>query len=168
MPLQAFEPVIDSDSRILILGSMPGEQSLRKQQYYGNRRNAFWNILYSVFQEEVQTDYTARKAFLLRHRIALWDVLEFCEREGSLDSNIRNPVSNDFTGLFVKYPAIRKVCFNGQTAQKLFKRLVLAKLPALDLEFYTLPSTSPANAAPYEEKRRQWQQVLLEIPESGT
>lgn len=86
--IKSFEPLVDKESKVLILGSMPGVMSLNKQQYYGNPRNHFWKIIYSLFNEVEDELYEQKKAFLLRKGIALWDVINNCYREGSLDSNI--------------------------------------------------------------------------------
>lgn len=124
MRIYSFEPVVDKNCKLLILGTMPGVMSLKKQQYYGFQRNAFWRIVYNLFDDEPNEDYRMRKEFLLRHGIALWDVLKACEREGSSDSDIRNPEPNDFEGFYKMYPSIRHVCFNGGPAARLYQRYV--------------------------------------------
>jgi hypoxanthine-DNA glycosylase len=117
MRIYSFDPIIDDNCRVLVLGTMPGPASLRRQQYYGYERNAFWRIIYDLFEEEPEEDYGFRKSFLLKHNIALWDVLKSCEREGSSDSGIRNPVPNDFAALYSKFPGIKHICFNGRPAE---------------------------------------------------
>ncbi len=96
---QSFPPFVDSRARILILGTLPGEESLRLQRYYGNPRNLFWRVLADVFAEPYVIEYEQQKAMLRRNRIALWDVLHSAERIGSLDSAIKNPVPNDIAKL---------------------------------------------------------------------
>jgi len=161
--ISSFEPIIDNDCKILILGTMPGVKSLEKQEYYGHERNAFWKIIYSLFQHELTNDYSQKKAFLLQNNIALWDVLESCYREGSLDSNIKNPAPNDFKRLFNQYPNIKAVYFNGEPAEKLFKRFVNKTLGNIDIPFSRLPSTSPANAIKFEQKFELWKVILLSL-----
>jgi len=159
--ISSFEPIIDKDCKILILGTMPGVKSLEKQEYYGHERNAFWKIIYSLFQNELKSEYSQKKAFLLEHNIALWDVLKSCYREGSSDSNIKNPIPNDFGELFKQYPNIKAIYFNGEPAEKLYKRFVSKALGDIKILLYRLPSTSPANAIKFEQKYEQWKQILL-------
>lgn len=161
--IYSFEPIIDENCKILILGTMPGVQSLRKQEYYGNKQNAFWRIIYSLFGKEPAVDYNEKKKFILDHKIALWDVLEACDREGSLDSDIKNPKANDFVSLFNDYPGIKSVYFNGSPAETLFKRYAKAKLIKVDLKYHRLPSTSPAYTAGFSEKFDKWKMVLEDL-----
>lgn len=156
----SFPPVIADYSRILILGSLPGEQSLRRQQYYANPRNQFWHVLAAVFNEPVGEQYEEKLAFVLRHDLALWDTVQCAERQGSLDQHIQNPIPNDFPALFASHPNLRVVAFNGGKSAELFRRLVLKQLePALleRLKLLPLPSTSPANMAPLVSKVARWQ-----------
>ena len=111
MKIHSFEPIINEKSSILILGSMPGLESLRKGEYYGYPRNAFWRIMFSLLGEMPTEDYSAKKRMLLARGIALWDVIGSCEREGSLDSAIKNIRPNYFAGLYKKYPNIKHVFF---------------------------------------------------------
>ena len=140
---------------------MPGIASLKKQQYYGHPRNAFWPIMGALFGAQPELDYQQRTDILKEHKIAVWDVLQSCHRPGSLDANIR-PQSiniNDFADFFVTHPNIRKVFFNGKTAENLFKKHVLPILaPCLaQLEYLCLPSTSPAFASlSLEQKLTAW------------
>lgn len=113
-----------------------------------------------------------RRKFLLRHGIALWDVLKACEREGSSDSDIKNPEANDFEGLHKMYPGIRHVCFNGGSAAKLYQRYVAKKGTMVNngitgnMDFHQLPSTSPAYTLPFDKKLEQWQLVRKLLEES--
>ncbi len=160
MKIYSFEPVIDERCSVLILGTMPGVMSLKKQQYYGFERNAFWRIIYALFDLEPDKDYSLRKAFLLSHGIALWDVLKACERESSSDSDIKNPEPNDFASLFQCYPAIRHVCFNGGPAARLYNRFVKRRgVGDMIQDFQILPSTSPAYTIPFEKKLEQWKVI---------
>lgn len=159
--IYSFPPIIDGNCRVLLLGTMPGAESLRRQQYYGYDHNAFWRIIYKLFGKEPDEDYEMRKAFLLQHSIAVWDVLQACEREGSSDSKIRNPVPNDFSGLYLQYPNIKSVCFNGGTARRLYSRFVEKRgVTAPHIAFHSLPSTSPAYTISFKEKFEQWQSLL--------
>lgn len=156
----SFEPIIDRNCKKLILGTMPGVRSLEKQQYYGHERNAFWKIMFDLFGQKISDSYTEKKKLLLEKHIALWDVLETCDREGSSDSEIRRPVPNNFRELFELYPGIREVFFNGQPAEKLFKKLVAEQVKNSHLVYHVLPSTSPANTMKYEQKNELWRQLV--------
>lgn len=161
MPIYSFEPIADDNCKVLVLGTMPGVMSLRKQQYYGYDRNAFWRIMYGLFDLEPDEDYERRKGFLLQHRIAVWDVLMACERQGSNDSDIKNPVPNNFAALYTCYPNIVSVCFNGGPAGKLYSRFI--EKPGehgVTRSFYSLSSTSPANTISFEKKLDQWRLLL--------
>ena len=98
--VKSFNPVVDEDSRVLILGSMPGVQSLKKQQYYAHQQNHFWRIMFGMFEKPVETQYDRRIAFLKSKGIGLWDTLESCHRPGSSDSDITNEKPNNFKKLF--------------------------------------------------------------------
>jgi len=141
---------------------MPGKESLRKQQYYTFPRNSFWYIMEQYCGASVNLDYDARINKLLDAGIALWDVLQHCEREGSLDSKIvsETEVPNDFEGLLIEYPNINHIFFNGKKAEKVFRKRVIPKLSDRNLErisLKTLPSTSPANTSmSRDEKVGQW------------
>ena len=157
--IQSFPFSADRHSRVLILGSMPGEESLRQQQYYAHPRNLFWQIAGELFGAGRELPYKKRLQILLKHGIALWDVAQTCRREGSLDSNMTEVTANDFYTLLEDTPQIHTVFFNGQKAAMLFRKLVIPRLDR-DLEFVTLPSTSPANASvPIDKKKAAWQQV---------
>jgi len=133
---------------------MPSVQSLAISQYYGNPRNAFWKILFTLFNRPFSTNYEKRKKVLLDNRIALWDVLEACIREGSLDSAIEQEVPNDFDSFLKAHPNIKHIYFNGQKAAAYFKQYI--KLEN-DYHLVTLPSTSPAHAGKsFEAKLKEW------------
>lgn len=143
--IQSLPPVIAPGAKLLILGTMPGRESLARQQYYGHGRNAFWRIM-EPWSGEPGTPYEQRCARLESARIALWDVLHECERGGSADSAIVNPKPNDLAGLLDERPTIRHFLFNGQKARALYDRLIAASVPPGRVELVTMPSTSPANA----------------------
>ena len=157
-PLYGFAPIADKNSRILILGSMPSVMSLHRGQYYGNPQNAFWRLMEELLDETFHDDYAQRTALLLRHGVALWDVLRSCERAGSLDSNIKRPEVNDFTAFFDAHPRISRVYLNGGKAYALFKKHVGFTFPGI--EFARLGSTSPAHAVPFEERLVDWRRIL--------
>jgi hypoxanthine-DNA glycosylase len=156
-----FPPVADSDATILILGSMPGKESLKQNQYYAHPQNAFWKIMGELICAYPHLPYEQRLHKLTAVHIALWDVLATCERETSLDSNIRKEQPNDFAAFFNQHPYITRVFFNGAKAEQCFRKFVLGtqKLPPLD--FARLPSTSPAHAGMrYAEKLKVWDETL--------
>lgn len=152
---EGFPPLMAKNARILILGTMPSVQSLEKKQYYGNPQNAFWRILFSLWNLPLLERYADRTAFLQEKRIALWDVLRECERKGSADASITRPEPNDFTALAARCPGLEAVFFNSQGAARLYERLVRPD-PLAGLPKRALPSTSPARAMPFGEKRALW------------
>jgi len=159
--IQSFLFSANDQSRVLILGSMPGGESLKQQQYYAHPRNLFWKLMNELFGAGWHMPYDARLVLLRKHRIALWDVAHSCRRNGSLDSNITEVKANDFIELFTAAPQIHTVFFNGQKSEELFRKLVLPVL-SRKLTLISLPSTSPANASiPLEKKKEAWNQVLV-------
>lgn len=153
--LSSFLPIIDLRSRILILGSMPGVESLRLQQYYANPRNQFWKMLYETFDTQISQDYEARVSFIKSKNIGVWDVIGNCYREGSLDSNIRGEKINNFSALFKAHPEIKTVLFNGGKAYETYKKWIGFGASS-KLTFHKLTSSSPANTKRYEEKLGEW------------
>lgn len=153
--LRSFEPIVDQQSRVLILGSMPGVQSLRLQQYYANSRNQFWKLTFALFDLEPFADYEERISFIQSKQIALWDVIETCSREGSLDSKIREEQVNDFGSLFKTYPNINAVMFNGGKAFETYKKWIGFSTTE-NVTFQKLTSSSPANTKKYDQKLREW------------
>src|ERR1035437_10651164 len=122
--IEGLAPIIDDHSKVLILGSMPGEESLRKQEYYGNPSNQFWPIIYSIFDTELEHSYKKRVSLIKETGIGLWDVIKCCERKGSADSKISDVYVNDFNLLLAKYPGIKGIFFGGQKAYNLFQKQV--------------------------------------------
>jgi hypoxanthine-DNA glycosylase len=161
--IRSFEPVVDGNSRILVLGSLPGKQSLDKQQYYGNAMNQFWRIVYAALGEgAVDAAYEARLRFLLAHQIALWDIYHSGEREGSLDKNIKNAKPNDISGLLKDYPQIKRVVIGGTRAKSEYLRF----FRDMPIEAVFVPSTSPItgrNVKSYDEKLLVWKDALSGI-----
>jgi hypoxanthine-DNA glycosylase len=143
---------------------MPGVASLEAVQYYAHPRNAFWPIMGQLFGIDHRASYRSRVRQLEGLPLILWDTLQACHRPGSLDSNIDadSVRANDFAGLLGEFPAIRAIVFNGATAEKYFRRLVVPQLPnALDIELIKMPSTSPAHAGmSFEQKLADWRRLL--------
>ncbi len=162
---RAFPPIVGARPRLLILGSMPGDASLRLGRYYAHQRNAFWPILSEVLGLAPDAAYAQRAEALIAHGIALWDVIAACERPGSLDTSIRmdSVRVNDFAGLFAAYPGIGLIAFNGATAEREYQRRVLPGLSpaAAAIERLRLPSTSPAHAGvSFAAKRAAWRAAI--------
>lgn len=159
--IRSFPPVADKHATILILGSVPGKESLKQQQYYAHPQNAFWKIMGDLVGAHLELPYPQRLQALTAANIALWDVLHSCEREGSLDSDIVQEQANDFAAFFAQHPHITHVYFNGAKAEQSFRRFVLGKQELPPLEFARLPSTSPAHAGMrYEEKLEVWKAAV--------
>ncbi len=166
----SFPPIEGADARILILGSMPGKASLEANQYYAHPRNLFWPIMGELIGAYPDLDYAERARVLIANDIALWDVLKSCHRPTSLDADIdkASMIANDFASFFASHTNIRRVFFNGATAEHCFRRHVLPEINAGSLEFRRLPSTSPAHAAlSYQQKLESWR-VILDKPASCT
>lgn len=154
-------PLTCPDPRVLILGSLPGDVSIRQQQYYAHPQNQFWRLLAAIFDAGALPTYDMRVAFLAEQRIAVWDVLAAAKRDGSLDSAIRNGVPNDIAGLLDRFANITIIACNGQTAHALFRRHVAPTLGARSaLKVIALPSTSPAATQPMALKIAAWRKVL--------
>lgn len=139
----SFPPIVPSQPSVLILGSLPGDLSLEKQQYYAHPQNRFWKILFEIFNRSYSLSYHDRVELLHRHHIALWDICQQAERKGSMDINISQVIPNPITAFLANHRSINTVIFNGQKAQKLFEKHF--NKPQ-NIQFITLPSTSPANA----------------------
>jgi hypoxanthine-DNA glycosylase len=166
-PIQSFPPIENPTATTLILGSMPGKESLRAKQYYAHRRNAFWPIMGNLVGAAPALPYEARIQKLKSAGITLWDVLASCTRHSSMDADIDadSICPNDFAPFFLKHPDITNVFFNGTMAEQCFHKHVQPLLETLlesrPLHYQRLPSTSPANASMrYEQKLRAWQVIL--------
>ncbi|MEM4248385.1 MAG: DNA-deoxyinosine glycosylase [Candidatus Nanoarchaeia archaeon] len=161
--ISSFPPIEDENSKILILGSMPGEASLKAHQYYAHERNAFWPIMGKLLGFDHKSDYSFRIMKLKCAGIALWDVIHTCKRFGSLDSKIVHGsiLTHDFEDFFKKHPKIQNVFFNGSTAENTFKKIVLQKSNLPKLNYFRLPSTSPACASlSFNAKLAQWKKII--------
>ena len=159
-----FAPSVDENCTTLILGSMPSVKSLEQNQYYAHPQNRFWKLMAIFFNDGViPSIYEQRLQMLRENHIALWDSIDSCVREGSLDSAICDEVANDFTAFLEKYPNIVRICFNGGKSFQCFKKYSKEVLKNPKIQFFKLPSTSPANArfrlADLQEK---WQEALQE------
>ena len=157
--LTGLAPVWRADARLLILGSFPGAASLAAQQYYAHPRNAFWPLMAALLAlpDLAQRPYDERLQALQAHRIALWDAVAACEREGSLDSAIRAAQPSDLPSLVMRLPQLRGIACNGAAAY----RETLALLPGAPWPIWRLPSTSPAHAGlGWEAKRAAWAQAF--------
>lgn len=160
---KGFPPVARADARVLILGSLPGQVSLARVQYYAQPRNAFWSIMGRLFDAAPEFAYEERLARLVSRGVALWDVCAEGRRPGSLDQKIdRSSVApNDFSAFLAEHESVRLICFNGATAAALFRRKVAPTLAATAPPTIQLPSTSPAHAAmPFERKLEIWREAL--------
>lgn len=161
MQVQSFAPIVNASSRILVLGSMPGKVSLQAGQYYAHPRNLFWRFMELLLDVDSAAPYEDKVAGLLERGVALWDVLQSCTRESSLDSDIvsSSEIPNDFPSLLAEHPSIEVVCFNGAKAAGAFTKHVQNELGsrADAMSFHKLPSTSPANASiPLDRKLEAW------------
>lgn len=159
MRIFSFEPVIDQNSRLLILGSMPGRASLESEQYYAHPRNRFWPLMFKLFNDDLPVDnYQDRLKLLLDNKIALWDVCESCERDGSLDKAISAAKPNDIPALLAQYPNIERVVFNGSAAREIFLNNFKVELPT-----HMMPSTSPVPRRyirNFDDIARVWSTIL--------
>ncbi len=156
MHAEGFAPIATPTARVLILGSMPGQESLRQAQYYAHPRNAFWPIMEALFGIPATLPYAQRTVQLAQCGVAVWDVCAAAYRPGSLDTDIRSDsvVSNDFSEFFQLHPQIQRVCFNGAKAAQLYRKHVKCDLP---LEYCALPSTSPTHASlSFDQKLALW------------
>jgi hypoxanthine-DNA glycosylase len=159
MKIFSFDPISDRNAIVLILGTMPGVKSLKINQYYGHGGNSFWKLIFSVYDKPFSASYDEKKKTLLENKIALWDVLKACEREGSSDKSILLEESNDFVKFFHEHSNIQLIAFNGGNAEMLFYKYSLQRPK---VKFITLPSTSPANTwKNFEEKLVEWKQIRI-------
>ena len=164
--ISSFPPIVNHQSKILLLGTMPGEESLRKQEYYGHNSNQFWKIIFLLFGQELtlETNYSAKRELLLNNFIALWDVLSSCKREGSADSAIKEEIVNDFDSLFRKYSQIKYVFFTSKKAEEYYIRYVGKNER---MRYFTLPSPSSANARKsLKEKVKDWEIIIEALASS--
>jgi double-stranded uracil-DNA glycosylase len=161
--IESFPAIAAADCHTLILGTMPGAVSLAQHRYYAHPRNAFWPIVTELLALDANSDYTAKTAALAARGFALWDVLKACVRVGSLDAAIEHDsiVPNDIAGFLSMHRSVRRICFNGATAAKLFRRHIQPTLTD-PIDYLPLPSTSPAHAGmSYERKLQAWRAIAM-------
>jgi len=156
----SYEPVIDNSSEVLILGSLPGPESLQKGQYYANPHNQFWRIIFQVFEADcADLSYDEKVSFLIEHKVALWDVFYSADRTGALDADIRNELPNDIAGLLLDFPNINRILLNGKKAETSFRK----SFPDICIDAVYVPSTSPAYAKmSLAGKTREWKAAILQ------
>lgn len=160
---QSFPPIVDDRSNLVILGTMPSVHSLKSKEYYAHSDNLFWDIIYRVFIKDwpmsklVNTPFAEKSKLILANKLALWDVINLCEREGSLDTKIINEESNNLPYFFKQYPNIKTIIFNGQRAHKYF----LKAFPKLLLtkNYFIFQSTSPSNQTNAFKILKEWKQL---------
>ena len=156
--LKGFKPVIAIEPKIMILGSMPSIKSLEQVEYYAHKTNRFWKIMSELFNEPINT-YQQKQAIILNHHLLLWDVIDTCIREGSLDSNIKEVVVNDIEGIIKKYPSITCIICNGKKSYELY----LKHFKHLNIKVISLPSTSSANQSiKQDELFKVWIKTIQE------
>lgn len=165
LPVSCFSPIADRHARVLILGSMPGKESLRAQQYYAHPRNAFWRIMGDLFGAAPELAYIDRINILKAAGVAVWDVLASCTRSSSLDADI-DPATmeiNDFAAFYRTHPHIFRVFFNGAMAEQFYFRHIASSVNP-NLAYQRLPSTSPAHAGMiYAEKLHHWRVMTQQV-----
>lgn len=151
--ISSFPPIICNDAKILILGSVPGVKSLEMQEYYAHPQNKFWKIIFELFNENFSEDYLEKIKILKKNKIAVWDVIDSCERVGSLDTTIKNEESNDILQLLKKYQNIKTIFCNGGKSYKNLQKIVGKNF---EIPIYLLPSTSPLHTISFEKKLESW------------
>ena len=155
---KSFLPIIDKETKILILGSLPGKKSLELREYYGHPRNRLWKILAHINNNQIPQSYERKKEFLFKYNIGLWDVAHSAYRKDSLDSNIKKERPNDIESLLESHESIRVIGFNGKKAEKMFYKYFKERK---HLIYVPLPSTSPANMAiNFEEICSKWSDLF--------
>lgn len=155
--LVGLPPIVDAGVRVLILGSFPSEASLAARHYYAHPQNQFWRLLAEILDLPLlEFDYPTKQRTLLAAGIGLWDVYGLCQREGSLDSAIREARPNDFARVTRVATRLRRVCFNGKTAARFADRLA-----AQGFVTCVLPSSSPAHTLAFGSKLGHWREALL-------
>lgn len=154
--IHPFDPIIDQNSKTLILGTFPSLDSLKYQFYYAHKRNQFWKILSEIFDVSFEND-KEKVEFLLCHKIALWDIVKSCERKNSADSNLKNCTPHDIPELLSKYPNIKKILFTGKKAEKIY----MLHFKDLEVQVFVLPSPSPAYASMRYEEKLECYKILI-------
>ena len=164
--VKSFEAIANPDCTAIILGTMPGVQSLTQKEYYGHPDNVFWDIIVRILtpsftEDEIeQLTYKDKTKILIENKIALWDVLQYCDRKGSLDSAIKNEIKNNFEDFFINHKKIKTVFFNGQKAEKFFVGCFKDLIERHSLTKIILPSTSPSHTMNTFKKLKDWRIAL--------
>lgn len=158
MQIFSFDPIVPENPKILILGTMPGQKSLDFNEYYAHKPNAFRKIIFSLFDINELFDYEIFTNVLRQNKIALWDTLMQCKREGSADSAIELEKPNDIYSFLRNHASVRAVLFNGQAAYKFYKKY---NKQTDNISYFVMPSTSPAYAAmSFDQKLKKWSLIL--------
>lgn len=159
MIVHPIPPLFDKNSEILILGSFPSVKSREECFFYGHPQNRFWKIIARVLNEKTPGTIQEKKAMMLKHNIAMWDVIHSCEIEGSADNTIKNVVPNDLS-VILETAKIKRIYVNGKKAEAMYKKYTEKKI---GIKATVLPSTSPANAAWNEDSLfEEWKKILYE------
>jgi hypoxanthine-DNA glycosylase len=154
----SFAPIADNETRILILGSLPGDKSLELQQYYAHPRNRFWRVIAEITNVVLPNNYDEKLKMILENKIGVWDVVHTAKRIRSLDTNILDEVPNDLGSFICNHPKLKIIAFNGSKSQKLFDKYFTRKV---GLKYFLLPSTSPANASfTFERLSEKWKEIF--------
>lgn len=151
-----MSPIVSKNAKVLLLGSMPGTQSLLKNEYYAHKNNAFWLILFNILKSKKTTSYKIKKNLVLRKKIGIWDVIKTCKRVGSLDSDICEEKVNNISGLLRRHKNIKAIFLNGRKTESLFKK----HFGHLRVHREYLPSTSPAYPKIFNIKLKKWKRIL--------
>ncbi len=154
--VKCFAPLKGKSPKILILGTMPGQASLEKQQYYGYTHNSFWKIMFDMFNIPFSADYKERQKLIKSRDIALWDTIASCQRQGSSDTAIKDIKYNNIGKFLKDNAAVKAVFFNGQFAHKVFIKGIAGNI---SIDIFVLPSTSPANTVKYDKKLKEWLKI---------
>ncbi|MDL5045483.1 DNA-deoxyinosine glycosylase [Oscillatoria amoena NRMC-F 0135] len=154
----SFDPISNSDTTILILGTMPSDKSLELNEYYGHSRNRFWKIISTITGNSLPQNYAGKKALLIKTKIGIWDVVHKANRKGSLDSAIEDEEPNDLESFITRHKNLKIIGFNGKKSEALFDKYFDRKK---DLKYISLPSTSPANTSvDFDNICKLWENIL--------
>lgn len=156
-------PIVGENPKILILGTFPGDKSLQMQEYYSNPTNCFWDTIANIYYSgQTFNSYADKISCIRNNNLALWDIIRCCDRIGSLDNKIDNPILNDLCQFLKLYPSITHIAFNGQEAANHFKNLCCNCKKFGNIKTCVLPSTSNTNTHSTKlEKIDEWKKLLL-------
>jgi hypoxanthine-DNA glycosylase len=154
----SFDPISDSNSKILILGTMPGDKSIELNEYYAHSGNRFWKIIAEITENDIPRNYDDKKKLLLKSQIAIWDVVYKAERKGSLDIEIKKEVPNNLNKFIKEHKKLKIIVFNGKKSETLFNKYFKRET---DIKYISLPSTSPANTRlSYDKLCKIWSEII--------